>query len=49
MKQRRKFSPEFKREEVEITRGANLSIKQVAADLGIHEMRIALSPSSGKP
>ena len=36
MPQRRKFSKEFKREAVQMTMGADLSIKQVAADLGIH-------------
>jgi transposase len=36
MPQRRKFSKEFKQEAVQMTTGANLSIKQVATDLGIH-------------
>jgi len=34
--QRRRFSKEFKREAVQMTTAANLSIKQIAADLGIH-------------
>ena len=36
MQQRRRFSKEFKREAVQMTRGADMSIMQVAADLGIH-------------
>ncbi|GJL66244.1 MAG: hypothetical protein NPIRA05_12150 [Nitrospirales bacterium] len=35
MEQRRRFSKEFKREAVQMATGANLSIKQVAADLGL--------------
>ena len=33
--QRRRFSKEFKQEAVQMARGANLSISQVAKDLGI--------------
>lgn len=36
MEKRRRFSKEFKREAVQMARGADLSIKQVAVDLGIH-------------
>ena len=36
MQKRRRFSKEFKREAVEMTRGADRSITQVATDLGIH-------------
>lgn len=34
--QRRRFSKEFKQEAVQMARGADLSISQVAKDLGIH-------------
>ncbi len=33
---RRRFSKEFKHEAVQMATGANLSITQVAADLGLH-------------
>ncbi|MDR4485794.1 MAG: transposase [Nitrospirales bacterium] len=36
MQKRRRFSKEFKREAVQMTRGADMSITQVAADLGLH-------------
>ena len=36
MPHRRQFSPEFKREAVQMTTGANLSIQQVATEVGIH-------------
>ena len=34
--QRRRFSQEFKQEAVQMARGADLSISQVAKDLGLH-------------
>jgi len=36
MEKRRRFSEKFKRETVQMTTGANLSIKQIATDVGIH-------------
>ncbi len=36
MGKRRRFSKEFKHEAVQMATGANFSIAQVAADLGIH-------------
>ncbi len=36
MEQRRKYSPEFKREAVELTRSADVSVGQVARELGIN-------------
>lgn len=36
MQKRRRFSKEFKREAVQMIRGADMSITQVAADLGLH-------------
>lgn len=36
MAKRRSFSKEFKHEAVQMATGANLSITQVAADLGLH-------------
>ena len=36
MRQRRKFTKEFKREAVQMAKGAELSLKQVADNLGIH-------------
>lgn len=36
MGKRRSFSKEFKHEAVQMATGASLSIRQVAADLGIH-------------
>ena len=36
MRQRRKFTKEFKREAVQMAKGADLSLKKVADDLGIH-------------
>ena len=36
MQNRRRFSKEFKREAVQLTRGADVSLKQVATDLGLH-------------
>jgi transposase-like protein len=36
MQMRRRFSKEFKREAVQMAKGADLSIKQIAGDLGIH-------------
>ena len=36
MAKRRKFSKEFKQEAVELTRDPDVSISQVAHDLGIH-------------
>ena len=36
MAKRRRFSQEFKHEAVQMATGANLSITQVAADLGLH-------------
>ncbi len=36
MGKRRRFSKEFKHEAVQMATGASLSIRQVAADLGLH-------------
>ena len=36
MAKRRSFSKEFKHEAVQMATGANLSVTQVAADLGLH-------------
>ena len=36
MQKRRRFTKEFKRETVQMVRGADLSIQQVITDLGIH-------------
>ncbi len=36
MQKRRRFSKGFKREAVQMTRGADMSVTQVAADLGLH-------------
>ncbi len=36
MQTRRRFTKEFKREAVQMVRGADCSIQQVATDLGIH-------------
>ncbi|MGD9850055.1 MAG: transposase [Nitrospirales bacterium] len=36
MQKRRRFSKEFKREAVQMTRGADVSVTHVAADLGLH-------------
>lgn len=36
MQTRRRFTKEFKREAVQMVRGADRSIQQVASDLGIH-------------
>jgi len=36
MSERRKFSAEFKREAVELTRAASASVSQVARDIGVN-------------
>ena len=36
MSERRKFSNEFKREAVELTRSANVTVSQVARELGVN-------------
>jgi transposase len=49
---RRKFTPEFKREAVELTRQPGIKVSQVARDLGINDnilTRWRRELSSGKP